>query len=271
MQDVWFCGSGEDPGCRSVERWFCGRISGSRWHRRAKLYMPGLQRRSKRMGCQRRAVHSWEGVSGKVSNECWFLGHKVSWGGALEQKLCRSSRDPYGNGCMSRNTRELRFQGSMGWERGRLGSRPVRAPRPHRGGGRAHRPLAGDPYVGNVWAHLDKALGWAAAARGGVLLDLHAHPGGQSGEAHTARARGGMGGTSTLGTSMGRLTRSPAQPAASGPRRGGFAVAAAGGNPFPPRSACPWPMSPTSASPPTCCSPFTATPSRHIITSSSLL
>ncbi|OSX70567.1 hypothetical protein BU14_0720s0007 [Porphyra umbilicalis] len=79
----------------------------------------------------------------------------------------------------------------MGWGRGRFGSRSVRAPRPHHGGGGAHRPLAGDPFVGNVWANLDEALGWAAAARVGVLLDLHAHPGGKSGEAHTGRARGG--------------------------------------------------------------------------------
>lgn len=47
-----------------------------------------------------------------------------------------------------------------------------------------------DPFVGPVWTHLDDALSWAAAARLGVLLDLHAHPGGQSGEAHTGRARG---------------------------------------------------------------------------------
>lgn len=57
-------------------------------------------------------------------------------------------------------------------------------------GGRRGRPAAADPYVGPVWTHLDDALGWAAAARLGVLLDLHAHPGGQSGEAHTGRARG---------------------------------------------------------------------------------
>lgn len=59
-----------------------------------------------------------------------------------------------------------------------------------RGGPRRRPTAAVDPYVGPVWAHLDAALGWAAAARLGVLLDLHAHPGGQSGEAHSGRARG---------------------------------------------------------------------------------
>ncbi|GAB0498572.1 hypothetical protein MMPV_009918 [Pyropia vietnamensis] len=56
--------------------------------------------------------------------------------------------------------------------------------------GRRGRSTSSDPYVGPVWTHLDDALSWAATARLGVLLDLHAHPGGQSGEAHAGRARG---------------------------------------------------------------------------------
>jgi len=54
-------------------------------------------------------------------------------------------------------------------------------------------PRGGDLHVGNVWGHLNEALDWAAAARVGVLLDVHAHPEGQRGEAHTGRARGGGG------------------------------------------------------------------------------
>lgn len=51
-------------------------------------------------------------------------------------------------------------------------------------------PATTDPYIGPVWTHLDDARGWAASARLGVLVDLHAHPGGRSGEAHMGRARG---------------------------------------------------------------------------------
>jgi len=32
-------------------------------------------------------------VQGEFSEECWFLGHKVGWGGARTRKLCKSSGD----------------------------------------------------------------------------------------------------------------------------------------------------------------------------------
>ena len=105
-------------------------------------------------------------------------------------------------------------------------------------------PRGGDLHVCHVWGHLDDALDWAAAVRVEVLLDVHAHPEGQRGEAHTGRARGG-GGTWTKGTWTGLSTLSPPWPAATGPRRGGVAAApaaavevAAEGKPPPPSSAC---------------------------------
>lgn len=59
-----------------------------------------------------------------------------------------------------------------------------------RGGARGRPVAAVDSYVEPVEAHLNAALGRAAATRLGVLLDLQAHPGGPSGEAHTVRGRG---------------------------------------------------------------------------------
>lgn len=67
------------------------------------------------------------------------------------------------------------------------GLNAVRVPVGYRG---VLPPATTDPYIGPVWTHLDDARGWAASARLGVLVDLHAHPGGRSGEAHMGRARG---------------------------------------------------------------------------------
>ena len=43
-------------------------------------------------------------------------------------------------------------------------------------------PTHDDPYVGPALPYIDKALTWAEESDVNVVLDLHAAPGGQSGE-----------------------------------------------------------------------------------------